>query len=72
MLSEAAKTFLVIGALFLAAGLLLTIFGKIPVLGKLPGDFMFRKGSFTFYLPLATCLILSLVLTAALNFFGKK
>ena len=72
MLNEAAKTLIGIGFLLMVAGVLLSLFGKIPGLGKLPGDWYFRKGDFTFYFPLATCLLLSLVLTAILNLSGKK
>lgn len=53
-------------------GLLATMFGKVPGIGKLPGDIYIRKGSFTFYFPLMTCLILSLILTLVFTLFGKK
>ncbi len=56
----------------IAAGLLAAVFGKIPGLGRLPGDIYIRKGNFMFYFPLATSLVLSLVLTLAFSLFGRK
>lgn len=48
------------------------LLGKIPGVGKLPGDIFIKKGNFSFYFPLATCVLISLFLTLILNFFGKK
>ncbi len=71
-MNELAKTLVFFGIMLIIAGILLSIFGKVPGLGKLPGDIYLRKGSFTFYFPLTTCLLLSLVLTLVLTIFGKK
>lgn len=49
--------------------LLLSFSGKIPYLGQLPGDILVKKKNFSFYFPLTTCIILSIVLTALLHFF---
>jgi hypothetical protein len=51
--------------IFLGLGIvvLLTFVGRVPFLGKLPGDFVFRKGNVSFYFPLATSILLSIVLT---------
>jgi hypothetical protein len=59
------------GAIFLALGLLLMFASKIPVLGKLPGDLVFRRGHFTFYLPLASSLLLSFLLSLLLWVFRR-
>jgi hypothetical protein len=48
------------------------IFGKVPGIGRLPGDIYFRRGSFTFYFPLMTCLLLSLFLTLVFTIFGRR
>ncbi|HEX68501.1 MAG TPA: DUF2905 domain-containing protein, partial [bacterium] len=45
---------------------------KIPGFGKLPGDILIKKKNFTFYFPLATCLILSILLTLILNLIFRK
>lgn len=65
------RPFLIAGAVLLGVGLLLTIAPKIPGLGRLPGDMVWRRGSFTFYFPLATCLIVSLVLTLLFRLFRR-
>lgn len=55
-------------------GLIMVFFGaafliapKIPFLGRLPGDFVFQLGSGKVFAPLATCLVVSLLLTLLLN-----
>ena len=52
------------------AGLGLAVMLGVP-LGRLPGDFYMRRGSFTFYFPLATSIILSILLTLILAFFRR-
>ncbi len=71
-MNDFAKTLIFFGVILIGLGVLVSVFGKIPGIGKLPGDIYIRKGSFTFYFPLATCLILSLILTLVLTLFGKK
>ena len=61
----------VLFVLFVVAGLLLTYGPKVPFLGRLPGDFVVKREHFTFYFPLATCLVLSILLTLLLRMFGK-
>ncbi|HEY7443529.1 MAG TPA: DUF2905 domain-containing protein [Vicinamibacterales bacterium] len=53
---------LLIAAGLLLVGLGLALMAGLP-LGRLPGDITVQRGSFTFYFPLATCLVVSLVLT---------
>jgi hypothetical protein len=55
----------------LGVGLLLTFAEKIPGLGRLPGDIVWRRGNVTFYFPLATCIIVSLVLTLLFRLFRR-
>jgi len=52
------------------AALGLLVLAGVPF-GRLPGDFMIRRGGFSFYLPLTTSVILSLVLTLVLSFFRR-
>jgi len=59
---------LILGGAFLAFfGLLLFFWQRIPFLGKLPGDIFLHKGSFQFFFPIVTCIIISIVLTIILN-----
>lgn len=60
------RLLIVLGVVFLVVGAVLLAFGKIPFLGRLPGDIHVRRGNFEFHFPLATCLLLSLVLSGLL------
>jgi len=60
---------LVLGAVFLAAGLLWPFLSRY--VGKLPGDVVIRRPGFTFAFPIVTCLLLSLVLTLLLWLFRR-
>lgn len=67
--------FLILASLALVAlGLLGWLGGKFgwPRLGNLPGDFVYRGERVTFYLPLGTCLLLSVVLTLIAGFCGRR
>ncbi len=57
------RTLVIIGLLVAAAGAL--VWWGVP-LGRLPGDFVIRRGAFTFYLPVTTSILASLVLTLVL------
>ena len=57
------KTLIVLGLAIAAIGALLTLAGKIPWLGRLPGDIYIKKENFSFYFPLATSLIVSALLS---------
>jgi len=69
--SDLGRMLLVIGGVLLALGLILTFVGKVPGLGRLPGDIVYRKGNFTFYFPLVTSILLSLLLTFLLSLFRR-
>jgi len=71
-MSDFAKTLIFFGVVLIGLGILVALFGKIPGVGRFPGDIYIRRGNFTFYFPLATCLILSLILTLVFTLFGKK
>ena len=66
-----ARFLILFGVISVVVGLLLLAGQRIPFLGRLPGDLLLRKGSATIYLPLATSLLLSLVLTILLNIFWR-
>jgi hypothetical protein len=66
------KMLIIFGAMLLGIGLFITFAGKILPLGRLPGDILVRKGNFTFYFPVITSIIVSIVLTILLNFFARK
>lgn len=67
------KLLLGVGLLLVVLGLLLQFGSKLPFrLGRLPGDIVVKRDSFTFYFPLATSVILSLVLTLVLSILRRK
>jgi hypothetical protein len=58
------RALIIAGLILLAAGLLFSFTPKLPTwLGRLPGDITFKRGTFSFYFPLATCLLLSAILS---------
>ena len=62
--------FLILAGLLIAGvGVLMTL--GLPI-GRLPGDFSVRRGNFSFYFPLATSILVSLVLTLIMMFFGRR
>jgi hypothetical protein len=71
-MSDLAKTLIFFGLILVGMGIFTIFFDKVPGLGKLPGDIFLRKGSFTLYFPITTCILLSLILTLAFTIFGKK
>ena len=66
------KFLIVLGVALTVAGVLLAAPPKIPWLGRLPGDIWIQRERFTLFFPLATCLLLSLLLTLLLNLFGHR
>jgi hypothetical protein len=62
------KTLLLVGLGIAGVGLLIMV--GIPI-GRLPGDFYVRRGNFSFYLPLTTSVVLSIILTLILAFFRR-
>ncbi len=68
------KTLIVAGVIIAAAGLLLYYRDSLPLLkyiGRLPGDIMFRKKNFTVYVPIATSVLLSIILSLILMAVGR-
>jgi hypothetical protein len=62
-LQDIGKLLIILGVVMIAVGALFALSGKVPWLGRLPGDIIIRKKTFTFYFPLATSILLSLILT---------
>ncbi|MBI5015275.1 MAG: DUF2905 domain-containing protein [Deltaproteobacteria bacterium] len=60
------RALVLLGLCLVAAGVLVTVLGKIPFLGRLPGDLVVRRPGFTFYFPLGTSIVVSLLLSLLL------
>jgi len=69
------KIMILIGGVFIVVGCILLLAPRIPFIGKLPGDIHIKRDNFELYFPLATSILLSIVLSGILwviNHFGKK
>jgi Protein of unknown function (DUF2905) len=70
--TDLGKLLIVLGAILLVAGVVLFLLGRTSLpLGRLPGDIVYRGKSTTVYFPLATSILLSLLLTAVLYVIGR-
>ena len=70
---NAGRLLIVVGLLLLAIGVVVTLGEKLPIrLGRLPGDIVLRGKNSTFYFPLVTCLLISVVLSFILWLFGRR
>ncbi len=70
-MSEIAKSIIVIGAVLVVVGLVLLFIQKTPFLGKLPGDILIKRDSFTFFFPITTSIVISIVISLILYIVGK-
>lgn len=70
-MSELAKMLIVFGVIMAVVGVIMMAAPKIPWLGKLPGDITYRGKGFTFYFPLGTSILLSVVLSLILYLFRR-
>jgi len=65
------KMFIILGVVLVVVGLAFTYGPKIPWLGKLPGDISIKKDNFSFYFPITTSIIISIILTILFSIFRK-
>jgi len=70
-MSEFGKTLIFFGLILVIVGVILSLSGKLPWLGNLPGDFSIQRGRFTFYFPVTTCVLISLIVSLVLYFFRR-
>jgi Protein of unknown function (DUF2905) len=74
-MSELGKLLLVFGLLMIIVGGILllggNLAGKVPWLGRLPGDIRIQRGNWSFYFPIVTCLVISAVLTLLFALFRR-
>jgi hypothetical protein len=63
------RLLIIIGVVLVAAGLLINL--GLPI-GRLPGDFTVRRGNVSFYFPLATSIVVSILLTLIFMFIGRR
>ena len=66
------KLLIVFGLLVAGVGVMVLLAGRLPWLGRLPGDVSIERGNWTFYFPLATSLLVSVVLTLTFWIIGRR
>jgi hypothetical protein len=71
-MTDVGKLLVVFGLVIAAVGFLLILAGRVPWVGRLPGDIYVQRGNWTFYFPLATSLLISVVLTLIFWVLGSR
>jgi len=70
-MSELARTLILLGAVLIVIGLVMLGIQKFPFAGRLPGDIVIKRENFTFYFPLATSIIASILISLILYLINK-
>ncbi len=70
-MADLAKLLITVGGILVVIGLVLLFSPKLPFPGKLPGDIFIKRDNFTFFFPLTTSIIISIVLSLILYLIGK-
>jgi hypothetical protein len=71
MMAGMGKLFVVLGVVLILVGLAFMFGDKIPFIGRLPGDIFIKKEKFSFYFPITTSILISIVLTILFSIFRK-
>ncbi len=71
-LDSLGKMLILLGIVAILLGGVLLVAGKLPFIGRLPGDIIIRREHWTFYFPLATSILISLLLTLLFWLFGRR
>lgn len=66
------RTLIIFGIILIGIGVLLTFMHKIPFLGKLPGDIYIQKKNFTFYFPITTSILISVLLSIIFWLWSRR
>lgn len=70
-MAPVGKLLVLIGLVIVGAGVVVLLYDKIPWLGRLPGDITVKRDNFTFYFPLATSILISVILSVLFWLFRK-
>ena len=69
---ELGRALIVLGVVIAVVGVVLVVFGRVPWIGRLPGDIHVERGPWSFYFPLGTSIVLSILLTLVLWLIGRR
>lgn len=70
-MTDLAKMIIVLGVALIIVGLVMLFIQKLPFPGKMPGDIVIRKDNVTFYFPLGTSILISVILSLIFYLIGK-
>jgi len=70
--SDIGKILVSFGIVMIVVGGLLLLFGKVPWLGRLPGDIHIERDNWSIHIPLATSILISIILTLLLSLFSRR
>ncbi len=70
-MGDVGRILIILGAVLIAAGLVILGIQKLPFIGKLPGDILIKRERFTFYFPIATSIIISILMSLILYLINK-
>jgi uncharacterized membrane protein YidH (DUF202 family) len=62
-MTDLGRVLIVVGIILVGIGVAFLVLPKLPWLGRLPGDISYQRGNFSFYFPLGTCIVISVILT---------
>jgi hypothetical protein len=65
-MEQLGRIVVLMGIILVAVGVILIVFHRIPLVGKLPGDIHVRRDNFEFYLPITTSILLSVLISLVL------
>lgn len=70
--TNVGKLLILVGGILIIVGAVMILAGKIPWLGRLPGDIYLQRPNFTFYFPLTTSILISIVLSLVLYWLSRR
>lgn len=71
-MNEIGKFLIILGLIILIVGLILTFVGRVPLIGKLPGDLVIERRNFVFYFPLGTSILLSIIISLIVYLVSRR
>lgn len=72
MISGMGKTLIFVGVVLIVIGAVFLLAQRFPWIGRLPGDIYIKRENFTFYFPLTTCILISVILSLVFIFLGRR
>jgi hypothetical protein len=71
-MNDLGRSLLVMGLVVALVGVVLMLAGRVPWLGRLPGDIYIQRGNWSFYFPLMTSIVVSVLLTVVFWLFSRR